>query len=349
MERIDDHSIDDIISSLNSIRELNAKTHASAEGLGEDRKGQPAEDEIDSLALEEYLASRLQQIGENAPERKITGLKTGNGWEPSKIVEHVFKIEPISIKRAVEVALHSKRSLRERFVGHLKRGRDDKVVGTSTVEYLPIWKVKGFHECYYLRTNSYRVNVKDDVVGVEVEGKSRDLILEKKHRHFIPAAIIERIQKLGSFLSNESKYFIVSDALELATKRSESELTLVGLGKSLSSDEEMELTSWRLKRIFDLSELKVRSARIIVRDPGISKDMVLTRFRDRVVHMPDRFKQVLSNRLEITELKRIYVPFIRVSIQKGMVPHEVIVNGSSGDIATDKQLELLEHESLETS
>jgi len=68
----------------------------------------------------------------------------------------------------------------------------------------------------------------------------------------------------------------------------------------------------------------------------------LTRFRENVVSMPERFKQVLSNKLQITELKRIYVPIIRVPMQKGLVPREVIVNGTSGEIADAKLLGLLD-------
>jgi hypothetical protein len=58
--------------------------------------------------------------------------------------------------------------------------------------------------------------------------------------------------------------------------------------------------------------------------------------------MPERFKQILSNRLQVTELKRIYVPFIRVPIQRGLVPRDVIINGTSGELAEKRQLELLE-------
>ncbi len=58
--------------------------------------------------------------------------------------------------------------------------------------------------------------------------------------------------------------------------------------------------------------------------------------------MPERFKQILSNRLQILELKRIYIPFFRVSVQKGLVPREVVINGASGELADAELLELLE-------
>lgn len=345
-ESMPDHDkLDDFVSNLNSIRdELAGSLGASPDDSldeGKDDEGQRKE-ESSSQALEEYLASRLQQIGEVTAEKKeIKGLKTGNGWDANQLVEQVFKIEPISIKRAVEIAISSERKLKDRFSKLVTGNKETLHVGTPTIEYIPIWKIKGFHECYYIRTNSYRVNVKDDVVAVEVEGKSRDLIFERKHSRLIPGAIIERLQKLGSFLSNEAKYFVMKEALELATKRSEGEIVLTGTGRALSHDEDTALTSWRSKRIFDIEDLNIRSAKVNVHS-SIPKEALLSQFRDHVVQMPDRFKQILSNRLQISELKRIYVPLIRVPFQEGLVPREVVINGTSGDIADEKLLGLIE-------
>ena len=342
----ENHDLEDLTFSLASIREqLESGFQASTTDRTEDMKGFGRPDEeIASRALEEYLASRLQQIGEVTTEqRELKALKTGNGWDPNQVVEHVFKIDPVPVKRAIEVALASKRTWKERFLSLFRKPKQEaKLVGTPTVEFIPIWKIKGFHECYYLRTNNYKVNVKNDVVGVEVEGASRDLILEKKHRRLIPSALLERFHMLGSMLSSESKYFVISDVTELATKRSESELIMTGQGKALTPDEEMTMTAWRSKRIFDMDELKVRGAKLNIREGTVTKETVLAKFQEQVLRMPERFKQILSNRLQISELKRIYVPFIRISVQKGLVPQEVIVNGSSGELVRDELLTLVE-------
>jgi hypothetical protein len=292
------------------------------------------------IALEEYLASRLQQIGEVPPERKeLKGLKTGNGWDANQVIEQVFKIEPIPIKRAIEIAVSANRKFTDRLRRHQ---RDFELVGTPVVDFVPVWKVKGFHECYYIRNSSYKVNVKNDVVAVEVEGQSRDLMLERKHSRLIPAAIMDRLLRLRSFLSNESKYFVITDALELAVKASEAELVVSGAGRPLTMDDEAELTSWKSTRIFDEVDMKVRGAKTQVREPALSKEALLTKFRERVIRMPENFKQILSNKLQITELKRIYVPLIRVPLQKGLVPREVIVNGTTGELTGPKLLALFE-------
>ena len=293
-----------------------------------------------TLALEEYLASRLQQIGEVPNELKeVRGLRTGNGWDANHVVEQVFKIEPISIKRAMEMAAAANRSLTDRL---RRRRKDFELVGTPVVEFVAVWKVKGFHECYYIRNGSYKVNVKNDVVAVEAEGRSRDLILERRHSRLIPAAIMDRLLRLSSFLSSDSKYFVLTDALELAVKDSESELVVSGTGRPLSMDDEAELTSWKSKRIFDEADLKVRGAKTQTREPALSKEMLLEQFRERVIRMPENFKEILSNRLQITELKRIYVPLIKVPLQKGLVPREVIINGTTGEIARPNVLALFE-------
>jgi hypothetical protein len=301
--------------------------------------GTPEEDPA-TLALEEYLASRLQQIGEVPSELKeVKGLRTGNGWDTNQVIEQIFKIEPISIKRAIEIAVSANRTFTERLRGHRK---DFELVGTPTVEFVPVWKVEGFHECYYIRNASYKVNVKNDVVAVEVEGQSRGLMLERRHSRLIPAAIMDRLLRLSSFLSNDSKYFVVTDALELAVKATESELVVSGTGRPLTADDEAELTSWKSKRIFDEADLNVRGAKTQMREPALSKEALLSQFRERVIRMPENFKQILSNRLQITELRRIYVPLIKIPLQKGLVPREVIVNGTTGELAESNILALFE-------
>ena len=316
-------------------------TGASASDDYDPSKGRRVPDEdAATLALEEYLASRLQQIGEVPPEQKeVKGLKTGNGWDAKHVSEQVFKIEPISIKRATEIAVSANRRWTDRF---RHRQKDFELVGTPVVEFVPIWKVEGFHECYYIRNSSYKVDVKNDVVAIEVEGRSRDLILERKHSRLIPAAIVDRLQRLSAFLSNESKYFVITDGLELAVKASETELMISGAGRRLTIDDEAELTSWNSTRVFDEADMKVRGAKTEIREPAFSKEALLTKFREQVIQMPETFKQILSNKLQITELKRIYVPLIKVPLQKGLVPREVVVNGTTGELAQARLLELFD-------
>jgi hypothetical protein len=336
-----DH-LDNRIPELNSREPLEETLQASSP-IDKENNIRDLGEEPDSIALEQYLSSRLQQIGEIPSETKeIKGLRTGNGWDPAQLIEHVYKIDPISLKRAVQLAISSNRKLRGRVKNKLlRRSNDIKLIGDPTVEFIPIWRIKGFYECYYLRTDAFKIQVKEDVVGVEVEGKSRDLILERKHSRFMPSLILERLQRLSGFLSSESKYFVVNDVLELARSRSDGELVMTGNGRKLTEEDELMLTSWRSKRIFDPTELKVKGAKTNVREPVISKEDLLRRFRDQIMRMPDRFKEILSNRLQVTELKRIYVPLIRIPIQKGMVPREVIINGSSGDLADNSLMQLL--------
>ena len=336
-----DH-LDNQIPELNSREPLEETLQASSP-IDKENNIRDLGEEPDSIALEQYLSSRLQQIGEIPSETKeIKGLRTGNGWDPAQLIEHVYKIDPISLKRAVQLAISSNRKLRGRVKNKLlRRSNDIKLIGDPTVEFIPIWRIKGFYECYYLRTDAFKIQVKEDVVGVEVEGKSRDLILERKHSRFMPSLILERLQRLSGFLSSESKYFVVNDVLELARSRSDGELVMTGNGRKLTEEDELMLTSWRSKRIFDPTELKVKGAKTNVREPVISKDDLLRKFRDQIMRMPDRFKEILSNRLQVTELKRTYVPLIRIPIQKGMVPREVIINGSSGELADSNLMQLL--------
>jgi hypothetical protein len=51
------------------------------------KERRPPDEDPATIALEEYLASRLQQIGEVPPERReLKGLKTGNGWDANQVI-----------------------------------------------------------------------------------------------------------------------------------------------------------------------------------------------------------------------------------------------------------------------
>ena len=75
---------DEIISGLNHVRrELEETIHAATPPTKDEANDSAKSNEDpESIALEEYLSSRLQQIGEIASVTKeAKGLRTGNGWD----------------------------------------------------------------------------------------------------------------------------------------------------------------------------------------------------------------------------------------------------------------------------
>ncbi|HKM75905.1 MAG TPA: hypothetical protein VJZ32_05770, partial [Candidatus Bathyarchaeia archaeon] len=107
---------EDPIFRLNNLRKRLEGNLRSADDKKKNDTPQTPED-TDSTAIEEYLTSRLQQIGEITPETKqYKGLRTGNGWDSDRIIEQGYKIEPIAIKRSVDIAISANRRLGERII-----------------------------------------------------------------------------------------------------------------------------------------------------------------------------------------------------------------------------------------
>src|SRR5208337_4703121 len=120
---------DEIILGLNHVRREFEGFQASASPSEDESNDSIKEnDDPESIALEEYLSSRLQQIGEISSEKKeVKGLRTGNGWDATQLIEYVYKIDPVSIKRAIDLAISSNRRLREKIVDSLMGRKSEKI------------------------------------------------------------------------------------------------------------------------------------------------------------------------------------------------------------------------------
>ena len=97
LKKVNDQ-FDEIILGLNQVRrEFDGLQAATSPTKDEANDSTKANDDPESIALEEYLSSRLQQIGEITSEKKETkGLRTGNGWDATQLIEYVYKIDPVS-------------------------------------------------------------------------------------------------------------------------------------------------------------------------------------------------------------------------------------------------------------
>jgi hypothetical protein len=60
------------------------------------------------------------------------------------------------------------------------------------------------------------------------------------------------------------------------------------------------------------------------------------RLQERLVKMPERSKQILSNIFDIEELTQYYLPFVHFPIMRGGKLDQVIVNGASAETADPK-------------
>jgi len=261
--------------------------------------------------------------------------RVGNGWDPANLRETIYMVTPMALSDALELGESRKRSLFGLPLIRFLRIRlvEVKMVGTPKVQFVPFWVAQGYHECFFFRGSSYRINVGDDVLAVEVEGRVRNLISEEKPFRFLPEGLRRTAGKLGSLLTPKPKYFAVNDATELAYQYSEGTIYVDAYGREDVKLQEFMKSELPMREISDPEQLVMSEIGTQLVQPIETKEGVVRKLHEKTVKAPRTFIKILSNRFEVTKLSLIYVPFYVFRYRhKGRVK-ELRINGFTGEVA----------------
>jgi len=261
--------------------------------------------------------------------------RVGNGWDPANIRETTYMVTPIALSDALQLGDSRKRSLFSLPLIRFFRIRlkEVKMVGAPKIQFVPFWVVQGYHECFFFRGSSYRINVDDDVLAVEVEGRVRNLIAEEKPFRFLPEGLRRTAGKFGSFLTLKPKHFSMNDATELAYQYSEGTIYLDAYGHEDVKLQEFMKSELPMREISDPEQLMVSEIGTQLIQPIETKEGVVRKLHEKIVKAPRTFIKILSNRFEVAKLSLIYVPFYIFRYRhKGRVK-ELRINGFTGEVA----------------
>jgi len=276
---------------------------------------------------------RLRALDRLADE--MPSSRRGNGWDPSKIGEAVVRVVPQPLDKLARKAIRPGIS---RGIADLFRSTYavSKLAGPPTLVYFPLWHVKGYHECFYIREANYKIRVDKDVVAVEVDGETRDLMMEEQESKIVPEAFARRLKRFSRLFTGERRYFCLSDAVELAVRYEHAEMYVTSDGREGNVLEEILPSSWKSQRVFETAQLNVEGAITKIAASKETKERVLERFRERLVKMPEVSKQMLSNTFQIDELTQYFVPYAYFPVMRsGRIDH-VIINAASAQIPDEK-------------
>lgn len=282
-----------------------------------------------------YIASMLEKVGTlDKLAGEISSPRSGNGWDPSKIAEVVVRIVPQPLDKLARKAVRPGIS---RMIADLFRPTyaTSRIIGPPTLVYFPLWHVKGYHECYYLRDGDYKIRVDKDVVAVEVDGETRDLMMEEENK-IVPEAFRRGLKRFAGLFTAERKYFNLADPVELALRQEHAEMYVTFDGQEGEVLEEILPRSWTTERIFDVTHLNVPGAVTKIAASRETKERAVERFQERLVKMPKNPRHVLSNTFQIEELTLYYIPYVHFPVLRaGKVDH-VIVNAASTRISDER-------------
>lgn len=279
---------------------------------------------------------RLRTLDKLAEE--LPAARRGNGWDPSKIPEAVVRVVPQPLEKLARKAIRPGIS---RGIVDLFRPAHavSRLAGPSTLVYLPLWHVKGYHECFYLRDAKYNIRVDRDVVAVEVDGETRDLMMEEPESTIVPEAFGRGLKRFSKLFTGERRYFCLNDAIELAVRYERGEMYVTSDGREGNVLEEVLPSNWKIQRVFEATQLDVEGAVTKIAASKETKERVVERFQERLVKMPETSRQMLSNTFQIDELTQYYAPYAYFPVVRGGRVDHVIVDAASAQIPDEKIVE----------
>jgi len=298
---------------------------------------------VDVLSDDERLDEIKQILGATIEQfeslfesaRGFEESRVGNGWDPANIRETMYMVTPMALSDALQLGESRKRSLFGLPLIRFLRIRLEqvKMVGAPKIQFVPFWVVQGYHECFFFRGSSYRINVGDDVLAVEVEGRVRNLVSEEKPFRFLPEGLRRTAGKLGSFITPKPKYFAVNDSTELAYQYSEGTIYVDAYGREDVKLQGFMKEDLPMQEISDPEHFMTSEIGTQLVQSIETKEGVVRKLHEKIVKAPRAFIKILSNRFEVTKLSLIYVPFYIFRYRhKGRVK-EIRLNGFTGEVA----------------
>jgi len=284
---------------------------------------------------------KLRALDELAEE--MPSPRRGNGWDPSRIVDTVLVVVPQPLDRLARKAI--KPGILERIADFFRPASAmSRLAGAPTIVYFPLWHLKGYHECFYLREANYSIRVDKDVVAVEVDGETRDLMIEEQENENVPDTLRRTLKRFSKLFMGERRYFSLKDVTELAVRYERAEMYVTSDGREANVLDEALPSRWKTKRIFAMTDLDVEGTTSRIAASRETKETVVRRLQDKLVKMPEESKQILSNTFHIEELTQYYVPFVHFPVARGGRLDQAIITGASAETPDSKTVASVKHQ-----
>lgn len=257
--------------------------------------------------------------------------RVGNGWNPEKIVQEIYYLQPKPLAELSKIAEARKRSLfKNRVLSFVKPKEQDVLTSVEPrLKLVPFWRIKGFHECFYFRGNSYKIDLPEDVVAVEVEGKIRDLLGQESGDTQSLSSLAKRL--LGRKEWAAVKSIRLGDVTELAYMYKEGSIFVDAEGKENLEAEAFFDRNLPLQKI-SADQLTMELPGAELGKSSITKEDLVKKLHVMVVKPPSAFSKILSNRYQITQLAEYLMPVYSFIYEWRGQRKELTVHGYTGGI-----------------
>ncbi len=257
--------------------------------------------------------------------------RVGNGWAPDKLTPEVYCLEPKPLPELLKTAEDRKAALFKNRVLSLLKPKDQDVHAAEPpkLKLIPFWRIHGYHECFYFRGNTYKIDLPQDVVAVEVEGKIRDLVELGSAEGQGISNLAKRL--LGRREGSESKSFRLNEITELAHMYDENSLFLNAHGKEDLEAEAFFDRPLPLKKT-TYEELLLQYPAVEFETNSMTKEELVAKLHAMVVKPPAAFSKILSNRFQVTQLAQYLMPVYSFIFEWHGQKRALSVHGYTGGI-----------------
>ena len=255
--------------------------------------------------------------------------RVGNGWVPEQVSSEIRVLEPKPLSDLQRIAESRKRWLFASRISISKPKESEiSLSGNPHLRLIPFWRIRGFHECFYFRGNAYKINLDDDVIAVEVEGKVRDLLGQE----------LTEAQKLKTFprrlLGKKDSYpksIQLNEVTELAYSYRDKSIFVNADGNEDLEAEAFFEGNFPVKRISQQELLESYPTAEIV-SGSITKEDLIRRLHELTVKPPGSFSRILTNRFQVAELVELLMPAYTFRFKWKDRAKEVTLHGYTGAI-----------------
>jgi len=257
--------------------------------------------------------------------------RVGNGWAPERITPDVYYLPPKPLPELIKIADSRKRPLfKHRVFSFIKpRDQDVRALDRPKLKLIPFWRVRGYHECFYFRGSDYKIDLSQDVIAVEVEGKIRDLVGSEPTDGQGIAHLAKRL--LGRKDYTGVKSFRLSDVTELAYMYDEGSLFVNAQGKEDLEAEAFFDRTLPLRKT-TLEELTLNYPGVEIATSSITKEDLVRRLHALIVKPPSAFSRILSNRFQVSELAQYLMPIYAFVFEWRGQRKSISVHGYTGGV-----------------
>jgi hypothetical protein len=256
-------------------------------------------------------------------------VKVGNGWNPSEVPYFPYLFVPMPASKALELAEKRKVEIFRSVFWVISPKRERiEMVGEPKIEFMPIWEIEGYHECYFFRDGAYHLKVKEDVVAIEVEGILRNLVTESSNER---QSLGDLDKKTDGFMVQRPKHFTIDKVVELAYQSRKARLYLDQKG---NEDKEFTILQENKAKVESLSERTDLDNLVkdYLKDAVEKKKIAFDKLGDKIVKPPENFSKILSNRFEVSILNLYLVPFYVYRYRYQDKTKEIRINGVTGEL-----------------